>query len=214
MTICALTEKLRRLVNAFFEAPNLLIQCICCVLVLSIYQARINRESWFSETISRITDEYALGVEVALGWIFLFIFLSLFFAAMLLSALQLIRILLVILNEETSLSSIVLVYFEFLLFFAFMYFLTVSQTDGDAISGLHPVKSIYEAGHLYEYGGWQAWHDLVLRFWDCFHFSVVTQTTLGYGDMLPKTVAAKVLVEMQVLIGLYLIVVSIGSRLK
>lgn len=45
---------------------------------------------------------------------------------------------------------------------------------------------------------------------DVFHFSIVTVSTLGYGDMLPKTWYAKLLVDAQVVCGIGLIILAIG----
>jgi len=46
---------------------------------------------------------------------------------------------------------------------------------------------------------------------DCCYFSIVTITTLGYGDIEPQTVPAKILTSIEVLFGFVLIVVVLGS---
>ncbi|WP_171761520.1 ion channel [Vibrio sp. RE86] len=46
---------------------------------------------------------------------------------------------------------------------------------------------------------------------DCLYFSVVTISTLGFGEMLPKTILAKIVVMLEVVIGFVLMAVSIGT---
>ena len=46
---------------------------------------------------------------------------------------------------------------------------------------------------------------------DCIYFSVVTITTLGYGEMHPATNWAKVICMTEVLLGFVLVVISLGS---
>ena len=40
-----------------------------------------------------------------------------------------------------------------------------------------------------------------LTFWDCFYFSVVTFTTLGFGDVVADNTAARFLVTLEVIFG-------------
>lgn len=53
-----------------------------------------------------------------------------------------------------------------------------------------------------------------LRSWlQCFHFSVVTMATVGYGDVFPKQWYSHLAVDMQILIGQILVVVALGCVL-
>lgn len=45
---------------------------------------------------------------------------------------------------------------------------------------------------------------------DFFYFSLITQTTVGYGDILPNCTKIRKLVTMQVMLGLFLLVVIIN----
>ena len=47
-------------------------------------------------------------------------------------------------------------------------------------------------------------------FLDCLHFSVMTMTTVGYGDITPATRYAKIAADLQALTGLALFVVALG----
>lgn len=49
---------------------------------------------------------------------------------------------------------------------------------------------------------------------DCFHFSTVTATTLGYGDILPNLWYTKLLADLQCLLGISIITISIGLYLR
>lgn len=46
---------------------------------------------------------------------------------------------------------------------------------------------------------------------DCFHFSTATMTTLGYGDITPKQWYSKLAADLEVLTGIFIAAVSIGS---
>lgn len=47
--------------------------------------------------------------------------------------------------------------------------------------------------------------------YDSMHFSLMTSTTVGYGDMYPRTTFAKVLVDIQVLVSFFLIAFGVGQ---
>ena len=47
-------------------------------------------------------------------------------------------------------------------------------------------------------------------FLDCLHFSIMTITTVGYGDITPRIRIAKIASEIEVLVGLSLFVVALG----
>lgn len=50
----------------------------------------------------------------------------------------------------------------------------------------------------------------IWSYWDFFYFSASTQTTLGYGDILPNSTLARILVIIQVFFGLAILVVLIN----
>jgi hypothetical protein len=50
-------------------------------------------------------------------------------------------------------------------------------------------------------------------FIDCLHFSVATISTLGYGDIVPKSMAAKIASDLQVISGVVLLAIALGMAL-
>jgi len=51
---------------------------------------------------------------------------------------------------------------------------------------------------------------MVWSYWDFLYFSVITQATVGYGDILPNRTAVRMLVCLQTLIALVFLVVVIN----
>jgi hypothetical protein len=49
---------------------------------------------------------------------------------------------------------------------------------------------------------------------DSFYFSVVTMTTLGYGDIFPISNVAKILVIIEVLLGIMLLAIMVGTAIS
>ncbi|HJO94763.1 MAG TPA: potassium channel family protein [Victivallales bacterium] len=54
----------------------------------------------------------------------------------------------------------------------------------------------------------------LLSYLDCLHFSLVTSSTVGYGDMIPKTIQAKLIVDFQILISFLIVAFGIGIFLS
>lgn len=55
---------------------------------------------------------------------------------------------------------------------------------------------------------------VLLAFVDCFHFSCVTITTLGFGDMRPVHWAAKLLTDTEVFLGVAWIAIGVGRLIS
>ena len=49
-----------------------------------------------------------------------------------------------------------------------------------------------------------------LSYVDCFHYSCVSITTLGYGDMLPTKWYTKLLTDIEVILGMGVAIVGLG----
>ena len=50
----------------------------------------------------------------------------------------------------------------------------------------------------------------VWSFWDFLYFSAITQTTVGYGDILPNSTPVRILVIFQVLVGYAMLIVVLN----
>lgn len=100
-----------------------------------------------------------------------------------------------------------LLYLELIVLFAVAYFWMVLLPNEPAITN---ITSIWEYGPRLE-GRHIILNNIPLSVMDIVHFSVVTMTTLGYGDMLPNTWYSKLTVDLQVLLGLGIIVIGIGK---
>jgi hypothetical protein len=95
-------------------------------------------------------------------------------------------------------------YAELILAFAAAYFLlSLIGGTGSHFSGLIPEITGVEEN----YGFVLAFS----HFFDFLYFSVVTATTLGYGDIQPSSWQAKSMVMLQVLLALHIVVVGFGS---
>jgi hypothetical protein len=54
------------------------------------------------------------------------------------------------------------------------------------------------------------WNNAFLSIVDCLHFSVATLSTVGFGDMYPTTWYSKLAVDVEILMGLGLTVLTVG----
>jgi len=109
-----------------------------------------------------------------------------------------------------SIHSLLLLYFEMLFVFASIYLWLYLIGGAEQISGFAEFNRAValQADH--------AGNDLYYRqIWkliaDAIHFSVVTGTTLGYGDMVPKHAFAKLIVDSQVLLTAGIVVIGYGK---
>lgn len=107
-----------------------------------------------------------------------------------------------------SLLHLSILYIETILVFSVLYFWIGILSYDQAMSG---VINLWQKNETIEA------HEIIignigLNIVDYFHFSVVTMTTLGYGDMLPVKWYAKLIVDLQVLAGLSILVIGIGKH--
>ena len=54
------------------------------------------------------------------------------------------------------------------------------------------------------------WNAIPELWIDCFHFSVVTAATVGYGDIVPRTWFAKIIVDTQIITVTAILVFGVG----
>ncbi len=125
----------------------------------------------------------------------------------------------------TSLSRLASLYLQVILMFGVIYYFGTPSTaaNGDAstppankikslravISGVDTkwVKLVID-GHSSKQ---EILTEALISFQDCIHFSLITSTTVGYGDIVPKSPIAKLLVDIQVLISCFLLAFGVGS---
>lgn len=113
-------------------------------------------------------------------------------------------------TAERYLRRLLLLYLALVLLFAHLYFLlNLLPTDS-------PFVGVHSAWHWLpdNQGRRIALPDAGLSALDCLHFSCVTITTLGYGDMHPSTWYTKLAADVEVLLGVGLIAVGLGRLLS
>jgi len=112
-------------------------------------------------------------------------------------------------NKSINVRTLFACYIEIALFFSYVYFVLIYTKFVD-IENVHKIKesSFYKGAEV------SSAYDSFYSYFDCLHFSIVTQTTLGYGNMFPKDFLGKILVNAQVLIGIYFIVIAVGLKIS
>jgi len=56
------------------------------------------------------------------------------------------------------------------------------------------------------------WNNFFSAIVDCLHFSVVTLSTVGYGDIYPTALYSKLIVDIEILMGLGITVLTVGRH--
>jgi hypothetical protein len=122
---------------------------------------------------------------------------------------------------------LVFTYLALILLFANIYFITITFDDRGGspcaesspdsfciwnndipMQGVQPVwKWMY-----WPNGRHITWHRIWLSYIDCFHYSVVTGSTVGFGDIHPSRWYTKLLTDLQILLSIGLTVLGV-SRL-
>jgi hypothetical protein len=129
--------------------------------------------------------------------------------------------------NQKLLGRLILLYISIMLIFANLYFFVVVRTENPVVNvrafeGIHSPWGTVKAGVevrdrlgnlIYTQPDDKAGitlEDALLTVVDCFHFSTVTITTVGYGDMRPVTWYAKLLVDSEIFLGLGVVALGIG----
>jgi hypothetical protein len=129
-------------------------------------------------------------------------------------------------RAHLSLSRLVYTFAALILLFCNFYFLMILMGDRgptscpEMVSGTcPPTNDIPLAGaypplqYFIEAGGVGrriTWRTLALSYADCFHYSVVTGSTVGFGDIHPTRWYAKLLTDLQILSSLGLTVLGVS----
>jgi len=113
-------------------------------------------------------------------------------------------------KKTESITKLLILYFELILVFSSIYMWLFILGEQSQIDSFSPITTITKEGFdfsLYV-------KELTLVVIDSFHFSVVTGTTLGYGDMLPKHWVSKLVVDFQVLTTVWVVILGYGNAAK
>jgi hypothetical protein len=162
----------------------------------------VRPERWFLTLVFVYFASGAGPSGNSLTYLALFILLLAFVA-------QIITIIVSVATYPTTtkfLRRLILLYVAMILGFAQLYFVML----------LFPLKSPFEGLHspwvwISDYQGRRLYlGDAALAVVDCIHFSCVTITTVGYGDMRPVHWFAKLAVDTEILLGLSLAVIGVG----
>ena len=120
-------------------------------------------------------------------------------------------------HSLSSIRGLAMLYLEIILMFGVIYFYAVSansdmQLENPEISKEPPpvirgidTDWVYLVRTDQITDKQEVLENMLVCFQDCIHFSLITSTTVGYGDMIPATPIAKLLVDLQVLISFFLI---------
>ena len=88
----------------------------------------------------------------------------------------------------------------------FLLMLHFSQNGTPPFHGIHPVLGEQTVGRPPPIGFENGFLSLI----DCLHFSVMTLSTVGYGDIYPTAWYSKIIVDVEILIGLGINILTIG----
>ncbi len=113
----------------------------------------------------------------------------------------------------TSIPRLALLYLEIILMFGVIYFCAVSEPSATKngrilIKGIDTTwVSMVAENHPDKAATLK---EAALCFQDCVYFSLVTSTTVGYGDIVPVSPMTRLLVGVQVLVSFFLIAFGAG----
>ncbi|HEY0426400.1 MAG TPA: potassium channel family protein [Pyrinomonadaceae bacterium] len=111
-------------------------------------------------------------------------------------------------NAQT-LKRIVCMYLALVLICAnlnFLLMLHFSRGGSPPFHGIHSVWGEYAAGRPLPFSFENAFQSII----DCLHFSVMTLSTVGYGDIYPTAWYSKLIVDLEILMGLGINILTIG----
>jgi hypothetical protein len=200
---------LRWILNRLLAVNPLLVAGVGSALMLGLVALAIN------EVLRRILDPLP-------DWLGVLLALALFIVILAIPALAMIATAASYTHAHLGLGRLIYAFLALILFFADAYFVsvvvddrggtpcTVSQCafDNDIpLKGVHPV--------------WRWLSDeprprrislgrIALAYVDCFHYSVVTGSTVGYGDVIPVRWYSKLMADFQILLSLGLTVLGVS----
>jgi amino acid transporter len=110
-----------------------------------------------------------------------------------------------------DLKNLILLLVETTLVFAAIYLWFVFFDPKGQIVGFSDYYDVFKSHDKNTFLGKSYFISCVYCIIDSFHFSVVTAATVGYGDMYPKSHAAKLFVDFQIAYTFMIVVIGIGK---
>ena len=112
-------------------------------------------------------------------------------------------------KHTESVKSLFVLYLEVIVTFSSIYIWIIIFSNNQAFHGFentYIISFTKDSFILTKY-----FKSLFIFIVDVFHFSVVTATTLGYGDVYPKSAIAKIVVDLHVLCSLAIAIFGAGK---
>jgi hypothetical protein len=111
--------------------------------------------------------------------------------------------------HAVALERIVRLYLALVLLCANVNFLLHLHFSRGGTPPFHGVRAVWAAGAP---GPTLQWDQFLPAVLDCVHFSVVTLSTVGYGDTYPVLWYAKLVVDVEILMGLGITILTVGRH--
>jgi len=200
---------LRWILNRLLAVNPLLVAGVASALMLGSVALAIN------EVLRRILDPLP-------DWLGVLLALALFIVILAIPALAMIATAVSYTHAHLGLGRLIYAFLALILFFADAYFVSVVIDDRGAtpctvaqcafdndipLKGVHPVwRWLSDAPRPRR----MSLRRIALAYVDCFHYSVVTGSTVGYGDVIPVRWYAKLMADCQILLSLGLTVLGVS----
>lgn|GEM_PF-695105 len=153
-----------------------------------------------------------IALSIFIGFIPVFedfpgILLSLFYLAIfsILTILLFFLIRRILGSQGKSLKELILLYLEMIVLFGCLYFLLL--LTGSTIAHFNGLSALTNEAVI------QTPSLVITTFLKCLHFSVITVSTVGYGNIFPESWLALILTAIQIVLGLYIVIIGISSSL-
>jgi hypothetical protein len=160
--------------------------------------------------IALIPGEYSGNIAEGLFYLSFFILLCITWSHYIIMNVLVFKNNIVILGEKKIITRIIQLFFAVVFSFAVVFYYLFLFTNNEAFSGMHHIASAYDMKRMDNFDKLSLVPPLNTVI-DCVYYSVVTITTLGYGDIEPRTNIAKIISMIEVLSGLIIVVLSLGS---
>ncbi len=206
---CPPMKTLRWLLNRFLAQNPLAVAGIASATMLALVSLAIN------ETLRRILDPLPDWLGKLLAVMLFLVILTTPVFLMITAAVSYSR-------AHLGLGSLIYAFLALVLLFADAYFVTVVIDDRGGtpcatsskcafdndipLKGVHPVWQWRAEGRKRRL----SFERIALAYVDCFHYSIVTGSTVGYGDVIPARWYAKLMADLQILLSLGLTVLGVS----